>query len=809
MYVQVILPLAIPTTYTYSVPEDFRGEIKIGIRVEVPLKQKLYSGIVYKILEINESKTSPRGIVSIIDQSPILSSKQLNLWEWIADYYCCSLGEVMQAALPSGLKLDSETSIILGDVDYQEALLSDNEFLIAEAVNIRGKLTIAEMQDILDRKTYYPILRSLLDNRVVEVEEKLIEKFSFKKIKTVQWNKDYQDEKQQSEALHRVAKFEKQYKTLLAVVELCKIQKEVDTSTVYEYADSDLATLKALAKKGIVDIVEKNTTRLLDYAKDEDLAYDLTTSQQEVVNTVLQSDQKATLIHGVTGSGKTQVYIDLIKKVIADDQQVLYILPEIALTSQIVDRLKGIFGNDLAVYHSRMSNAERVEVWYACQHGKKLFIGARSSVFLPFEKLGLIIVDEEHDASYKQQDPAPRYNARDVSLVIGKLYSCRVVLGSATPSLESYYNALAGKYILSTLKDRFGNAKMPKVVILNTIYERKSNAMRGNYSLKMLDAIQKNIDKGSQVILFQNRRGFAPQVQCTVCGYVADCINCDVKLTYHKYFDELRCHYCSYRTKNPKVCPSCQSENSMKDIGLGTEKVAEEIGENIQNAQITRLDLDTTKSKSSYEKILTEFANKKQNIMIGTQMVTKGFDFNDVTLIGVINADTLLYMPDFRTNERAMQLLTQVAGRAGRRAEQGKVVIQTSRPDHPVILDVIHHDYINFYEREITERRVFKFPPFTKLVSLEIRHREAKNADQAIQWLHDKIKQKLGNRVSLPITPSINRVKNQYIKQLLIKVEPEHNKLISVKIFLIYLKDTLASEEVGKGIRLVIDVDPY
>lgn len=814
-YVTVILPLALPKLYTYSVPESMVSSMQPGIRIEVPLKNKLYSAIVYRTHEAMEVPYKPKPVVSIIDEVPVVTAMQLQFWTWMADYYCCTIGEVMHVALPSGLKLESETKVIYnGDPEELDVLeLSDEEYLIAEAISIQQELTIAEIQDILNKKSIFPVLRSLMDKGVVAIKEELIEKFKPKLINYISLCEPYlSDSSLLAGAFDKVAKSEKQTRLLLAYVQLSKNSQLLQpASEVCTLAAVDSVTIKALEKKGIFTVEKKAISRISTQEMHENIQeHKLSDSQLEVLADIeyLFKEQKPVLLHGVTGSGKTHIYTELIQKVLQQSGQTLYMLPEIALTTHMVERLRKALGEEILVYHSRLSNNERVEIWNAVMLGAKVVIGARSSLFLPFNNLNLIIVDEEHDPSYKQNDPNPRYNARDAAIYLANKNKSNIILGSATPSLESYANAKAQKYGLVEITARHGASILPKIHLVDLREEYKDKSFSGIFSKAMLTAIENALSQKEQVLLFQNRRGYAPVIECQLCGWEAECVNCDVRLTKHKYNNELRCHYCGTRSKLPEMCPAC-GNSELLELGLGTEKIEEELKDIFPTASISRMDYDTARTKSALESIILDFENKKTDILVGTQMITKGLDFDNISLVGVLNADSLLKHPDLRANERAFQLLTQVAGRAGRRQKQGDVIIQTFNPSHPIITETMHSLYDRFFIRESAERKMFRYPPYFRMIQISFLHKNAEVVAGAAAEYALLIKKHLGERVLGPAIPSIARLRGQYINTITVKMEKEHQLVSKIKKLLLYTSDTIRNIKTYKYVRINIDVDPY
>ncbi len=810
-YIHVVFPLALPHLYTYALPPEF-ADVKIGCRVEVELRNKLYAGIVYAFIDEVDKSIATKYINSVIDDTPIINATQLSMWTWMAKYYCCTLGEVMEAGIPSGLKLNSTSIVTIAEEEYEPEndQLTDDEYLVTEALSMQKELSIEQIKSILNKKSIYPILKSLLAKNVLRIKEQLMEKYKPKTVRMVRLSDAYQSEENQVVALDKISKSEHQSQTLLAIISLSKNSAFIPVSSIKEYYANATPAIKALVNKGYIIEEKKQVSRINLHLQNLESLPPLTAMQTNALDIIKKSfeAQKPVLIHGVTGSGKTRIYKELIHDALSKGKQVLYLLPEIALTSQIVDRLAKVFGNDILMYHSKLGDNDRVEIWNEVLKGKKLVLTARSGIFLPFTNLALIIVDEEHDPSYKQHEPKPHYNARDIALYMAYHSKCNAVLGSATPSIESYHNAREGKFTLVTLDKRFGDVQMPEVQIVDLGYERKTGRFKPVLSVPLQKEMKKRLDEKKQVILFQNRRGYVPTVQCKNCGWTAMCVNCDVNLTLHKFINELSCHYCSHKQKPPQVCPSCGNAE-VKEIGSGTEKIEAVVSQYFPANTIARLDLDTTKTKASLEKVIGAFSIGEIDILVGTQMVTKGFDFDNVNLVGVIDADASLRIPDFRANERTYQLITQVAGRAGRRADQGKVIIQTYSPTHPVIKEIIANDYAAFYSREIGERKLFNFPPFVRLIYLELRHKEVDKVSRAAELIALKLKTALGTRVQGPLVPGISRLRNQYIRSIVVKMEKDNETGFKIKALIMKLKDELSNDKEMRSVRIKIDVDPY
>ncbi len=814
-FATVILPIAIRKEYTYSVPSELEDLVRFGVRVEVSFgKNKLYAGIIQEVHEADPGyKTKP--ILSVIDEVPVVTQRQLRLWKWISNYYACTLGEVMNAALPSGLKLMGETRIILSslyDENEMASSLSDNEYLIAEALQLQNELRISDVKKILNRKTIYPIIKSLLDKRVIFLYEELKEKFKPKTISCIRFREPYaSDPSTLAKAFDLTARSRKQTEALLAYVQLSKKQEVIRRQEIYNTATGvDAQAVKELEKKGIIEIYHREVSRLGGYEEETVESFQLSNQQEKALTEIRTTfeDKDVLLLHGVTGSGKTRVYIELIQEAIDKGQQVLYLLPEIALTTQIVHRLQKIFGNDIIVYHSRMNNNERVELWKSAQAGKPILLGARSGMFLPFQNLGLIIVDEEHDPSFKQHEPAPRYNARDTAVVLSALYGAKVVLGTATPSLETYRNATTGKYGLVEMPERFGGLEMPEIVIVDQREEMKNSQMHSHFTSVLLEELKTTLDRGEQAILFQNRRGYAPTLRCHSCGWHSECVNCDVSLTYHKFSDHLRCHYCGYLTGVPTSCPAC-GHRHLDLKGFGTEKIEDELKVFLPSAKIGRMDWDTVKGKHAHAKLINDFEEKRIDILVGTQMVTKGLDFDNVSVVGILSADHLIRFPDFRAGERAFQLMIQVSGRAGRKKKRGKVIIQAYEPDHPVIKEVIDNDFKGFVKRESMERKEFLYPPYYRIIKITLKHKKRMVVQQAAEYFGNELKMKFKGRVIGPAEPGVPRVRGFYLMNIVLKLNKDAKDLKSAKDLIWKVRDDLGQTKGFTSVKIIVDVDSY
>jgi primosomal protein N' (replication factor Y) len=815
LFADVILPLALPKrTYTYAVPEGLHDVVQPGVRVEVPFGQsKLYSGLVERVhSQAPGYRLKP--IAAVLDEVQVVTPHQFQLWDWMAEYYCCTLGEVMHAALPGHLKLTSETKLVVataftGADDMADDLDAD-EYLLAEALQLQQELTIDDARKILNKKTVFPVVQRLLAKGVLVLREDLQEKYKPRKVTAVRLAEPYRSEPARlKEAFELVGKNDRQLETLMALITLGKTRPFVRKQEVLDKAQASDSTLRTLIKKGVLETYDREISRVAGYEDELAEAGELSAQQARAYSELVQQfeEKQTVLLHGVTGSGKTRLYIELIRDVMRQGGQVLYLLPEIALTTQLVGRLQRVFGNDVAVYHSKVNYQERVELWRGTATGKPVIMAARSGLFLPFQNLRLIIVDEEHDPSFKQYDPAPRYSARDTAIYLAHLHGAKVLLGTATPALESYHNALTGKYGYVELNERFSGLQLPEMETVNLREQAHQKKMHGIFAAPLLEALQKAIDAGEQVILFQNRRGYSPILECNLCGWTAQCRHCDVSLTYHKHLNALRCHYCGYRQDPVPVCPACGS-GKMSLLGYGTEKIEDDLKIHLPTVRIGRLDLDTAGSKANLATILNDFEERRLDILVGTQMVTKGLDFDNVGLVGVIGADQLIKFPDFRSSERAFHLLTQVAGRAGRKNKRGRVLIQAYDPSHPVLVEVQRGDFRAFARRELAERQEFRYPPYYRMIHLVLRHKNDKVVFSAADFMARGLRQRLGERVLGPVVPHYGRLRGLYGQEILLKLEKSATVINGAKTLIRELMEELGTKAGWGQVQVAVDVDP-
>lgn len=812
-YVDIILPLAIAKPYTYWVPEAFVSLIQIGIRVEVQFgKSKLYTGLILRIHQDAPDYQSPKEVISIIDEQPIVNEKQFKLWRWIAAYYGCSLGEVMHAALPANFKLTSETRITLGPLfNDKPEQLDDKEYLIAEALSIQEELSIKDIQGILDQKTVYPIIRKMLDKRIVYLKENLQQKYKSKKVNCIRFQEPYaSDPNSLHLAFELVGKAMRQEEALLAFIQVVKQQKFVRQQDLIKLANIDHSVIKAMVKKEIFEIYERQISRIGSYEEDTVDAQVLSKQQIRALGEIRThfEEKNIVLLHGVTGSGKTRVYLELIQEKIAKGEQTLYLLPEIALTSQIITRVQKVLGDDIVVYHSKLNNNERVEIWNKVRNGQKAVLGPRSAMFLPYQNLSFIVIDEEHDPSYKQRDPNPRYHGRDAAIMLAHQHSAKVLLGTATPALETYQNTKIGKYGLVEMHERFGGIAMPEIIIADMKKEQLEQTLHNHFTTCLLDELKAALKRGEQAILFQNRRGYSPTYRCPSCAWHSECINCDVSLTYHKFHDALKCHYCGYSIKPPTECPAC-GDRQLTLKGFGTEKIEDELQIFLPEAKIGRMDLDTVRGKNAHARIINDFEEGKIDILVGTQMVTKGLDFERVGVVGILSADQLMQFPDFRAAERAFQLMLQVAGRAGRKHRQGKVIIQAYNASHSVVQEVVVGDYQAFFRREIQERHDFMYPPFNRLIRITLKHKKPQVVNDAMRLYAHWIKQQLGDSVIGPAVPYVGRVRSYYLLDILIKLDRDAKKIKFAKAQIREAGEKLHTTQGYSNVRVSVDVDPF
>jgi len=824
LFADVILPLPLPGFFTYRVPYELNDSVKKGARVVVQFgKKKIYTALVYHIHQNVPKDYQPKYILSVLDEFPVVNETQYKFWDWISKYYMCRPGEIMNAALPSSLKLESESCVVLHpDFDRNFQQLNEKEYLIAEALDIRQKLTLAEISDIVEQQKIIPLLKNMMEKKVVLLEEELHDKFKPKTETCVRLAEKYNDDKQ----LHKVfdelnRKAYKQLEILMAFIQLTRDSVppvlHVSRPKLLEKSQASAAQLQSLIKKGILEIFTVKQTRLKDFESTDPVDSIILTDEQEGALKEIKihfENKDVVLLHGITSSGKTEIYIKLINETISQGKQVLFLLPEIALTTQIINRLRKYFGKEVGVYHSKYSNDERVEVWNKVLAGNsenssidkpyQIILGARSSLFLPFSNLGLVIVDEEHDTSYKQVDPPPRYNARDAAIILAQLHNAKTILGSATPAVETYYNALSGKYGMAELNKRYGDMLLPEIIIANIKEQTKQKKMKSHFSETLFNLTNEALKNKEQVILFQNRRGYSTRIECGDCNWVPECKNCDVTLIYHKQINLLKCHYCGYTMKVPEACPACHSTN-LHTKGLGTERIEEETELIFGGAKIARMDLDSTRAKNAYLQILNDFEDRKTDILIGTQMITKGLDFDNVNVVGILNADNMLNFPDFRAHERSFQLMAQVSGRAGRRNKRGKVVIQTYNPEHPIIKLVIDHNYMEMCNKQLQQRRQFNYPPYSRLVQITLKHQDAGKLNEAAKLMAHDLRLKFPKKIFGPEYPVVSRIRNFYLKNILIKLDRDNhvqeNKDEIMKIIAEFSKNF-------PSFRVLIDVDP-
>ncbi|WP_343617742.1 primosomal protein N' [Flavobacterium sp.] len=814
-FIEVILPLSLAKTFTYRVSEAEFHFIKKGMRVVVPFgKSKMYTALVLDIHQNAPTLYDAKEIHQIIDEKPIATAEQIKHWLWIANYYMCSIGDVYRGAFPTGLLLESETIVTTKpDTLVNDSELSDDEFLIYEALQHQSSLRVQDIVSILNKKNIFPILQKMISKDIIVLEEEIKETYKPKLVRYVKLNAKYESDTGLQELLEVLKSANKQKEIVLTYFQLSASEKKpITVKNLTEASNATPATIKALIEKEIFEEYFLQHDRVSFNGEKSEKELQLSDAQENAFKAIKNSfaEKEVCLLHGVTSSGKTEIYIKLIEEYLQTGRQVLYLLPEIALTTQLVSRLRLHFGDKVAVFHSKYSNNERVEVWkQTLENSEKaqIVIGARSALFLPFKDLGLLIVDEEHEQTFKQTDPAPRYHARDAAIVLANYHDAKALLGSATPSIETYFNTQTDKYGLVTLSERYKNVRMPEIVLVDLKDKHFRKRMTGHFSDLLIEEIAEALSLGEQVILFQNRRGYSPIIECLTCGHVPHCQQCDVSLTYHKFKNQLRCHYCGYSIAKPTNCHSCSSID-LTTKGFGTEQIEQELAVLFPKAKTARMDQDTTRGKFGFEKIIDTFKNREIDILVGTQMLAKGLDFDNVSLVGIMNADNMLHHPDFRAFERSFQMMTQVAGRAGRSEKQGKVVIQTYNPNHNTIQQVTNHNYIGMYKEQLYDRQIYRYPPYFRIIKLTLKHRDYEKLKEGSMWLYQVLSQNLGMPVLGPEEPAISRIRNEYIRTILIKI-PQNLHLGNTKKTIQKMLNSFEAVAQYRAVKVVVNVDFY
>ena len=815
-FIEVILPLSLAQTFTYQVNEAEYNYIKPGFRVAVPFAtSKIYTALVVDIHQNKPEKYEVKEIHQILDETPIVTQIQIKLWRWIASYYMCSIGEVYRTAIPSALLLESETVISQKNNDFVlESSLTDEEFLVYQALQQQSSLKIQDIVGILNKKNVLPVIKQLIEKNILVVEEEVNESYKPKLLKYVRLNAVYNSSDGLNELLQILKKSEKQREVVMSYFQLMASEKSklISPKQLKDKSGASSAIIKTLVDK---EIFEEYTLKQDRVSFEENFKLNeltLSDAQNKALTEIQErfNSHEVTLLHGVTSSGKTEIYIKLIEEFLLQEKQVLYLLPEIALTTQLVSRLTAHFGNKVAVFHSKYNNNERVEVWLqSLEKSEKaqIIIGARSALFLPFNDLGLIIIDEEHEQTFKQSDPAPRYHARDTAIVLAHFHNAKVLLGSATPSIETYFNSQNKKYGLVELTERFSKVQLPEIELVNLKEKYFRKQMQGHFSDVLVNSISEALALGEQVILFQNRRGYSPLLECMTCGHVPQCIQCDVSLTYHKHKNQLRCHYCGYSMAKPTNCQACSSLD-LTTKGFGTEQIQQEVQALFPSAKVGRMDQDTTRGKFGFEKVIDSFKNREVDILVGTQMLAKGLDFDNVSLVGVMNADNMLFHPDFRAFERSYQMLMQVSGRAGRSEKRGKVIIQTYNPNHNTIQQVTNNDYFGMYNEQLYDRKIYFYPPYFRLVKITLKHRDFEKLKEGSTWLYQVMKQNLNIPVLGPEEPGISRIRNEYLRVILVKI-PQKENLGLIKGKISRMLNSFEAVAAYRSIKTIVNVDFY
>ena len=822
-YVDVILPLPLAATYTYALPESCVANVKCGCRVIVPFgAKKIYTAVVIEVHERQPEGYAVKSVKEVLDVSPVLLPQQLKFWEWIAEYYLCSVGEVFKAALPSGMKLESESRLTLNENSHEGISLTEKEQMIVQLLSEKSDLTLTQIEKSCVTIPVLRVVRTLLAKGVLTMREEVRRSYKPRVELHVRLSERYLNESSIHTLYEELKKAPKQWAVLSKYMELSgamaairlqnpQLLQEVSRKQLIEKGGVSLSVCNALLDKGILESYSYEVGRLATSVVAEKIGLAPLSEAQQHALVSIENEWKHSsvcLLHGVTSSGKTEVYIHLIQQMIQKGKQVLYLVPEIALTTQLTERLSRVFGEKLGVYHSKFPDAERVEMWkkQLSESPYDVILGVRSSIFLPFKDLGLVIVDEEHEQTYKQQEPAPRYHARNAAIVLAQMYGAKTLLGTATPSLESYYNVRIGKYGLVEMKERFGQVQLPSVQVVDIKELQRKKRMVGPFSTPLLEQMRSALQANEQVILFQNRRGYAPHLECHTCGWVPRCPKCDVSLTYHKRLNKMTCHYCGYIGTVPVCCPACEEEK-LSQHGYGTEKVEDAVRHLFPEATVARMDLDTTRTRAAYEQIISDFQHGRTNVLIGTQMVTKGLDFERVGVVGILNADTMMNVPDFRSFERAYQLMAQVAGRAGRRSTQGRVVLQTKSPELPIVTQVVTYDYEGLYTQQMEERRMFLFPPFCRLIYVYMKHKNAEVLDKLATEMSQRLRSVFGQRVLGPDVPPVARIQALYIRKIMIKVEPGIS-MPKVRQQLLSVRNQVVGQTIYNGAQVYYDVDP-
>ena len=811
-FINVILPIPLQKLFTYRITEAEASFVKIGTRVAVPFgKSKIYTAIVFEIHSEEPKAYEAKEIFQILDETPIVSAMQLKHWQWIASYYMCSLGDVLRASLPKAFLLESETLVLKNTAFNDESVLNDDEFLIWEALEHQSKLKIQDIVKILDRKGVLAVVNGLLSKEAIEVKEEIYEQYKPKYVKHLDLHTNYESEESLHGLLDVLSKAPKQREAMLNFFQLKHGNDAPILMKDLLEKGITASIIKALVQKEVFEVTQVREDRV-SFDTDIQPIHQLNEHQLKAydeIKTVFKQ-KEVCLLHGITSSGKTEIYSHLMAETLKQGKQVLYLLPEIALTTHIINRLQHFFGDKISVFHSRYSVDERVEVWnnlISNSNKAQIILGARSSVLLPYSNLGLVIVDEEHETSFKQFEPSPRYHARDSAIMLGHLHKAKVLLGSATPSVETYYNAKQKKYGYVELNKRYKDVQLPEIELVDIKEKHRKKRMKGHFSDRLLLLMEEALAEKEQIILFQNRRGFSPIVECSTCGIAPQCPNCDVSLTFHKFNNELRCHYCGHHQSLPKTCPACENP-TLDSKGFGTEQIELELKELFPDMKVARMDLDTTRGKYGYQKLLQSFHDHEIDILVGTQMLTKGLDFKNVTLVGVLNADNLLNFPDFRAHERTYQLMVQVSGRAGRDQKRGKVAIQSFNPYHQVLQQVTTHDYEAMYKDQLNERHQFHYPPLVRLVRIVLKHKDFIKVDAAANWMGRSLVNSFGDQVLGPTSPSIGRIRNKYIKSILIKL-PANIALKQSKGQIQKIRDSFMSIPEYRAVQVIVDVDCY